>query len=205
MSLLSTEKRRLKFYSSSRIVYSVRILAEYPFTASNLAPISLPMKNPISFTMTATWKMVLLLSLLFIPNLCWCESFAENQIVAAVIIREAGGEGENGMLAVAGVIRNRSAKSGRTPYYVVTKPKQFDGYGRFVKSVIDEDEYVKSTLTHPRWAYALFLADTLNKGECQDITGGSTHFYSGSKQPYWAKIFSYKLTIGRHYFYSEKS
>ena len=49
----------------------------------------------------------------------------DDLIVAATIYGEAGGEGSNGMKAVANVIRNRADSSGTTPKQVVLKKKQF--------------------------------------------------------------------------------
>jgi spore germination cell wall hydrolase CwlJ-like protein len=107
------------------------------------------------------------------------------------------------MLAVAGVIKNRM-RSVRSAYAVVTRPKQFDAYTTPVLvNKMTNAAYVIRAKKHPNWPYALELARSLDSGNCQDITGGATHFYSGGTQPYWAKRFQFRVSIGRHKFYKE--
>jgi spore germination cell wall hydrolase CwlJ-like protein len=124
-------------------------------------------------------------------------------VVAAVIVGEAGGEGKTGMLAVAGVIKNRM-RAGRTAYAVVSRPAQFDAYTTpILKKKTSLEDYVIRAKKHPNYAYALELASKLENGTCQDITSGATHFYSGGTEPYWAKVFEFRVTIGGHKFYKE--
>lgn len=160
---------------------------------------SLPqMKLPISFLKT----FLLTIALILLPNLVWSK-VSESQVVAAVIIGEAGGEGQTGMLAVAGVIKNRMVKS-RTAYMVVTRKSQFDAYTHpILYKKVDIDSWVQKAAKHPRWAYALELAGKLNNGTCQDITEGATHYHAASCRPYWAKVFLFKTQIGHHLFYLE--
>jgi N-acetylmuramoyl-L-alanine amidase len=120
-----------------------------------------------------------------------------NEVVAAVIIHEAGGEGERGMQAVAGVISNRT-RANRDAFAVVTRPNQFECITG--KSY---DAFVAKAKRHARWAYALKLAEEIDNKTVVDITGGATHFHNPSKTPWWAKKMAFTKKIGNHLFYRE--
>jgi N-acetylmuramoyl-L-alanine amidase len=128
-------------------------------------------------------------------------SFAqtEKQIVAAVIICEAGGEGANGMQAVANVIANRAAK-GKTPLQVVTRKHQFEC---ITKDLNNLQNFVNKASKHPKWQQALNMSEKIANKNLPDITGGSTHFHNTSMTPYWAKKIEFKVKIGGHLFYKE--
>lgn len=134
-----------------------------------------------------------------------CAKVSESQVLAAVIVQEAGGEGQTGMLAVAGVIQNRAAVRRATPYAIVTKKFQFESYARVLNGKLSEDEWVNLYRNHPRWLYAVELADKIDKKLCPDITHGSTNFHNTSMTPYWAKKMSFQVKIGKHLFYKETS
>lgn len=136
------------------------------------------------------------LLLLFVSLVCIAR--ASSDVVAAVIIHEAGGEGDRGMIAVANVIANRSIK--KTPYEVVTRRHQFECITRYLSN---QDAFVARAKKHPRWAFARKLVDQINARTLQDITGGATHFHNLSMVPSWAKKITFKIQIGGHKFYRE--
>ncbi len=148
----------------------------------------------------------MILSLLTAPSLSASPNRIKNlqtQVIAAVIVTEAGGEGQAGMRAVASVINNRAQASGQSPYFLVTRPGQFDGIRAIVKNEIRAEDFVIKCASHPRWAYSMLLAEKVNAGTMPDTVYGSTHFHNLSLTPYWAKIFPFKVQIGRHRFYRE--
>lgn len=120
---------------------------------------------------------------------------SHREVVAAVLIKEAGGEGEVGLRAVACVIQNR----GLTPYQVVTKRYQFSCYNYVTEGSQTQTSFVNIAKNHARWAYALELADQI--GTLRDITGGARYFDTNDSTAYWAKIFTPTVTIGHHTFY----
>ena len=145
-------------------------------------------------------KIFLIALICLLPNLVWSKNI-ESQVVAAVIIGEAGGEGEVGMLAVAGVIKNRMGQS-RSAYEVVTRPFQFAAYSNPVlKKEMPIEDFVAKAALHSRWPYAMLLAEKISESSIVDITEGATHFHTASTSPYWSKIFQFKVQIGNHKFY----
>jgi N-acetylmuramoyl-L-alanine amidase len=145
-------------------------------------------------------RIVTLTLLALIGNPVWAK-FSQNQVVAAVIVAEAGGEGEVGMRAVASVINNRARESGQSAHYVVTRPHQFDGYWRHVKAKMRVEDFVINMANHPRWAYAMLLARHIDAGTMPDYVNGAKFFHNQSLTPYWAKRFRYSGKIGNHLFY----
>ncbi len=120
----------------------------------------------------------------------------ETHVIAAVIIREAGGEGKMGMQAVANVIQNRMR--GKTAYQVVTAPKQFSCYNNYVNR---EEDFVALAAGHSRFEHALELAKQIQTKSVPDITRGSTHYHTIHVRPYWADKFPFTVKIGNHLFY----
>tara|TARA_R110001632_G_scaffold214459_1_gene341197 strand:+ start:127 stop:618 length:492 start_codon:yes stop_codon:yes gene_type:complete len=137
----------------------------------------------------------------------------DNDVIAATIVGEAGGEGYEGMQAVKNVLQNRSNKKGTIAARESLRPRQFsmwdkatggvsvpddfnkDGRSKTIQSIIDM--YKK----HSKWDTALTLA----KSNVEDITGGATMYYaSGGTQtidpPYWASDWQDPIVIGNHTF-----
>lgn len=120
---------------------------------------------------------------------------SELDLVAAVIAGEARGEGREGMLAVAEVIRNRGADPART----VLEPYQF--------SCLNDSparELVRRMKTSPRWGAAHRIATMLylHPQDLGDTTRGATHYHAtGIKPPNWATKNRRTTQIGNHIFY----
>ncbi len=96
----------------------------------------------------------------------------------AALVGEAGGEGERGMLAVAGAIRNRGHLRGV--------------YGVHNPSIASAPAHVWTS------ARRAWFASATN-----DITHGATHWENVQQfgVPKWAKAMTRTATIGRHTFF----
>jgi spore germination cell wall hydrolase CwlJ-like protein len=123
----------------------------------------------------------------------------ERQLVAAVIILEADGEGQNGRQAVLNVIHNRAVKA-RTSYYKVVKQRlQF--------SCINGRSNTWAIMTaskSPNWRATLKMVDLSMKGKLADITGGATHYHTKSLgRTAWSRKMTLVATIKQHLFFKE--
>lgn len=129
-------------------------------------------------------------------------------ILAATIYGEAGGEGEQGMKAVANVIKNRADSKGISPKDVVLKPKQFSMWNnkQDKKSQINYIKNINSqALKNPNvksvWDKAKSLVSTHINSKGDDVTKGAEYYHTISIKPYWTKNLEYTTTIGKHKFY----
>jgi N-acetylmuramoyl-L-alanine amidase len=127
-------------------------------------------------------------------------------IVAATIWGEARGEGEEGMIAVANVIRNRAESNGVSPKDVVLKPKQFSVWNNTdVDSELSriKNLYKKNpnSIDSKMWDLAKKITLNYVKNEGSDITKGSEFYHTKSIKPSWASKLEYTTTIGNHKFY----
>jgi hypothetical protein len=120
------------------------------------------------------------------------------------VLGEAANEPDEGMAAVAAVIRNRAASGrfGKSVPEVILKPKQFEpwntpeGRTRMFGYTPDSEPYARAA----RAVDSVF-------GEGVDPTSGATHFYSptaqaalGREAPAWAQ--GEPQNIGRHAFFA---
>lgn len=127
----------------------------------------------------------------------------ERDYLIRTIAFEAGGETEQGMVAVAHVILNRAriGRWGENIRDVVTSPWQFEPWmtrRSQMENLVSDDARYKS---------AARIADGVLSGEMPDPTSGATHFLNpvivrarrGGSLPKWAR--GDGLPIGRHTFY----
>ena len=131
--------------------------------------------------------------LLFILTICVLNStyaIDEKQLIAAVLIKEAGGEPKGGMEAVLEVVRNRAKNKSLSQ--VVLAKKQFS-----CLNSTNPDELIKSSKNHAKWGTALKIVN----GSPTNLTGGSDHYHTNYVKPYWAKGQIPKAKIGAHIFY----
>ncbi len=115
--------------------------------------------------------------------------------VIDTILGEAGGEGQQGMNAVAWVILNRARALGISPEEVVSQPGQFAGLtnpGSAVKPLL-EDQQAR--------ADALRLFQLAQQGAAPDPTNGA-QFFRSSGQGYREADATNKTQIGNQMFYS---
>ena len=122
---------------------------------------------------------------------------AEHEAVAAVLVMEAGGEGEKGLRAVMEVIQNRARERHDTRFDVIRAKKQFEVLNaRTVKDLIDEAKQ------HKLWKMALTIA---LQGTQTNLTHGADHYHERTITPYWADPTKRTGMVGKHVFYRLKS
>lgn len=129
---------------------------------------------------------------------CSLKADFQREVLASVIISEAGGEGRVGMQAVACVIANRCALN-KTPLQVVLAPKQFSCLNGVSKK--DFARYIARRKKHLNWSYAYELANKIISKNLVDITKGATHYHTVQIKPYWSKKLAFTTRIGNHKFY----
>lgn len=124
----------------------------------------------------------------------WCKKRLSCTKLAEAMYFEARGDGAHGMHAVANVIMNRAKASGKSPYQVIVKPKQFSYLGR--KNLV-----IKDVESHK---IALRLAALAVIGKLPDITNGSTHYVAPKRLasiPKWTKEMERTVTVLDHQFF----
>lgn len=136
-------------------------------------------------------------ALLFVMLATAMSAASKTDVVAAVIIGEAGGEGREGMRAVASVIQNRTNKW-RNSYRIATAPLQFSAYNGYANR---QEILVNRAKKHPHWTYAVELATQLETSSVEDNTDGSDHYHNTTVAPRWADKMTFKTRIGGHLFY----
>lgn len=119
------------------------------------------------------------------------------EVVAAVLLAEARGEGEKGMQAIAEVIRTRADKKGVSMLAVI-KPVIFSSLNG-----TNRDALLKKYRYHPMFGDALKIARTAyNEPQLlTNVTRNATHFVVKTEAPYWARGKRPVATIGNHAFY----
>lgn len=123
---------------------------------------------------------------------------------AVCLWREARGEGETGMAAVASVIYNRCRQRGMTATAVVMEPWQFSS----MTAIGDPQLSLYAPPADPYWMTAQVLALAALRGTAADATHGATMYYADSLKEFpksWGNPSAYTFTvkIGRHNFYIE--
>jgi spore germination cell wall hydrolase CwlJ-like protein len=99
---------------------------------------------------------------------------ADYFLCALALWREARGEGQNGMTAVACVIRNRTAKRSSSYYDEVVRPWAFSSISA------KGDPQLNSFPVHydPIWQAAQMIAKNVIDGILTDNTGGATLYWN---------------------------
>ena len=119
---------------------------------------------------------------------------------AKTVWGEARGEGEDGMLAVACVIVNRTRKTGKSLMEVCLQKWQFscwnEGDPNLPKmQALDWDDQL-----YRMAMIAVLKAIDLPKDK--DPTKGSRHYHTPAVKPKWAEGQTPAVAIGNHYFYT---
>jgi spore germination cell wall hydrolase CwlJ-like protein len=122
-------------------------------------------------------------------------SYSDEELLAAVLIAEAGGEGEVGIRAVYEVIQNRVIERDLTPAQVVRQRFQFSCLNN-----TNEAALVARASTHLRWGFAL---RTVREGWAGDLVRGATHYHTSdlNPRPFWSRGVEPVVTIGNHHFF----
>lgn len=127
----------------------------------------------------------------------------QKQIVAACLIKEAGGEKDpvRAMTGVMNVIENRALHQPEYFYRVVTVPLQFSCFNG-VKNDTPENflPQISEAAKHPRWADACHLVELACLGQLKDITHGATHYLNPTTatDKSWQHQLKDVTKIGRH-------
>jgi spore germination cell wall hydrolase CwlJ-like protein len=114
------------------------------------------------------------------------------------LLAEASGEGVEGMLAVASVIKTRSKNRKISYSEVCLQPQQFSCWNG--KSVSD---------LHKKWIdsqnvrIALMIAQNMNQIDTA-ILGNADHYHAVYCNPYWKDNTKKIIQIGNHIFYKLK-
>ena len=130
----------------------------------------------------------------------------DDQIIAATLIGEAGGEPNKGMIAIKNVLDNRSSKKGTSAAGEALRPKQFSMWNAATKDVSSKSDYDPNVInsiidrytSHEKWNDALSIA----RKALNDVTKGATFYYAHNKikPPYWTKGWKQTVVIGNHTF-----
>lgn len=136
----------------------------------------------------------------------YISSIKDEDIVAATIIGEAGGEEYSGLLAIKNVLDNRAKNKNTSAAGEAIRPKQFSMWNSATKGVSTKADYddikIKSIIDecrdHEKWNDAVDIA---NK-QIKDTTKGATDYYAHNKikPPYWTKDWTKTVIIGNHTF-----
>jgi len=120
------------------------------------------------------------------------------EVIAAVLVDEARGEGYNGMLAVMNVINNRAGGVPEKRLGVVMKPWQFSCLNAVTTGKQSLSSFVEKAKTRRAWwtAYRIAEASILI-----DITGGADHYHATYVKPKWARKDKITTQIKTHIFY----
>lgn len=125
-------------------------------------------------------------------------------IVPLTIWREARGEGPEGMLAVACVIRNRASKPkwwNADPERVCLQRRQFSCWN---DSDANRDLY-PSAGDAPTWTQAVNAWKLANDGQTADPTNGACFYCNPAacfpRNPFDNEKFKISAKIGKHVFY----
>ena len=126
----------------------------------------------------------------------------DTTLTALCVWREARGEGHEGMLAVASVIRNRCVKRAQAVAKVILSPLQFSSM-----TAPGDPQLTKYASPHdPQWIEAEEIAQEVLTGMSRDPTKGATVYFA-DYIPFPAKWDKTKLQqtvkIGRHIFFRE--
>lgn len=133
-------------------------------------------------------------------------TLSERELLAITLVGEAGGEGDQGMLAVGNVIVNRAKKNftGRTVSDVIMSPRQFSVWNNQRPETLynarkDTDVYRRADR----------IAGELLSGRASDVTGGADHYLnevvtrqgrSDGSLPSWYRKGKITRKIGKHTF-----
>lgn len=126
-----------------------------------------------------------------------------SDLPAAVLVAEAGGEGEDGLCAVAEVIAERrrqilSQRPSATAFDVVTRPGAFSCLNNEARY----NPLIKRHLNHPRYKEARELVRLIDAGKLpSEFTKKADHFCHKDIRPKWALGLKPTAVIENHAFY----
>lgn len=132
----------------------------------------------------------------------------EELLLGRTLWGEGRGEGEEGMRAIAWVVKNRVDHNWfpNTVKDVVLFPYQFSVWNpKTVPSYYSPDANYKATknvtLDNETFNLACQIAREVLNEEGEDPTNGAVYYHTDGINPYWANKSKHAATIGRHIFY----
>ena len=141
-----------------------------------------------------------------LESVSYISEIKDEDIIAATIIGEAGGEDYSGMLAIKNVLDNRAKSKNTSAAGEAIRPKQFSMWNTATKTVSVKADYDNEELKdiidmhrdHEKWNDAIIIA---NK-QVRDTTKGATDYYAHNKiePPYWTENWTETVVIGNHTF-----
>jgi hypothetical protein len=131
------------------------------------------------------------------PRLTASAATYGQEVLAAVLLAEARGEGEVGMRAVAEVVRRRADAKGVSMLSVL-KPGAFSSLNG-----TNRDALLRRFHRHPMFPGALEIARlAYNQPDALgNLTQGANHFTHKRERPYWSAGHTPLVVIGNHAFY----
>lgn len=139
-------------------------------------------------------RLIIAILLVLLGFVCFVQADFDQEVIAATLILEAGGEYDKGaMEAVYEVIHNRAARRGTQYSDECLRKWQFSCWND-----ISAEEGIAKASKHPRWNEALKLA---YYKPATNYTKGADHYHADYVNPYWSKKLQKTSTIGRHIFY----
>lgn len=118
---------------------------------------------------------------------------SEQELIAAVLVGEAGGEGSDGMCAVLEVVWTRHLERKQTFLEVITTRKAFSCMNSKTPQAL-----VQRSRSHKEWNYAMLLAEHRPRSR---LAKGANHFHKTNINPRWARGKRPVAIIGNHKFY----
>jgi len=115
------------------------------------------------------------------------------ELVAAVLVAEAAGDGVAGMRAVREVVQVRAVERRQTEWQVVTAKKQFSCLNQTTP-----EQLVARAKTSTAWKSALDLA---SKPAAVATVGLANHYHTKSVSPYWSRGKTPVAVVGGHLFF----
>lgn len=139
-------------------------------------------------------------------------TLSDRDVLALTLWAEARGEGVEGRIAVACVVRNRMQRRRQTASQVCLAPAQFscwapvDGAANHRALMATADAVARKQCRDSIVAECQWIADGVLSGACQDITHGADHYLTtrlltGTHKPGWVSAMAWTATIGSHAFY----
>ena len=139
-------------------------------------------------------RLIIAILLVLLGFVCFVQADFDQEVIAATLILEAGGEYDKGaMEAVYEVIHNRAARRGTQYSDECLRKWQFSCWND-----ISAEEGIAKASKHPRWNEALKLA---YYKPATNYTKGADHYHADYVNPYWSKKLQKTSIIGRHIFY----
>ena len=124
--------------------------------------------------------------------------------MARTVLGEGRGEDDEGMAAIASVIRNRALNSGKGISEIILQPNQFSAWD---KNDPNREYMLSLTQDNDDFLRALEIVRGVLSGETEDPTGGATHYVNpetaSSSSLKWRRKLKNLGMIGNHEFYAD--